>query len=273
MNRELSLEEVHKETLNVLKKIDDICEHNDIKYSIMYGTLIGYMRHNGFIPWDDDMDVCMLRPEYDKFVAYCNEHEEELYPFKLMSKYTADDYPFNLQRFCDTRFKMVKTDGLSDAGMGLFIDIYPLDALGNVKNGAKKQIEKKKTFWMQCVGCAQSKNIMGTNKSFVKRLLRFPVYLYSHMKGTKYFLDKFDMLTNSYSYEDSKYVGDLIWDNCVTYYEKEWFEDVEDIIFEGVKTKIPVQTKKVLEEEYGDYMTPPPEEERVPYHEYIIYRK
>lgn len=68
---------------------------------------------------------------------------------------------------------MVKTDGLSDAGMGLFIDIYPLDALGNVKNGAKKQIEKKKTFWMQCVGCAQSKNIMGTNKSFVKRLLRF----------------------------------------------------------------------------------------------------
>ena len=143
MNRELSLEEVHKETLNVLKKIDEICEHNDIKYSIMYGTLIGYMRHNGFIPWDDDMDVCMLRPEYDKFVAYCNEHEEELYPFKLMSKYTADDYPFNLQRFCDTRFKMVKTDGLSDAGMGLFIDIYPLDALGNVKNGAKKQIEKK----------------------------------------------------------------------------------------------------------------------------------
>ncbi|RHD36811.1 LicD family protein [Agathobacter rectalis] len=157
--------------------------------------------------------------------------------------------------------------------MGLFIDIYPLDALGNVKNGAKKQIEKKKTFWMQCVGCAQSKNIMGTNKSFVKRLLRFPVYLYSHVKGTKYFLDKFDVLTNSYSYENSKYVGDLIWDNCVTYYEKEWFEDVEDIIFEGVKTKIPVQAKKVLEEEYGDYMTPPPEEERVPYHEYIIYRK
>ena len=81
------------------------------------------------------------------------------------------------------------------------------------------------------------------------------------------------MLTNSYSYENSKYVGDLIWDNCVTYYEKEWFEDVEDIIFEGVKTKISVQAKKVLEEEYGDYMTPPPEEERVPYHEYIIYRK
>jgi lipopolysaccharide cholinephosphotransferase len=56
---------------------------------------------------------------------------------------------------------------------------------------------------------------MGTNKSFVKRLLRFPVYLYSHVKGTKYFLDKFDVLTNSYSYENSKYVGDLIWDNCV----------------------------------------------------------
>ena len=67
MNRELSLEEVHKETLNVLKKIDEICEHNDIKYSIMYGTLIGYMRHKGFIPWDDDADVAMLRPEYEKF--------------------------------------------------------------------------------------------------------------------------------------------------------------------------------------------------------------
>ena len=174
MNRELSLEEVHKETLNVLKKIDEICEHNDIKYSIMYGTLIGYMRHNGFIPWDDDMDVCMLRPEYDKFVAYCNEHEEELYPFKLMSKYTADDYPFNLQRFCDTRFKMVKTDGLSDAGMGLFIDIYPLDALGNLNNRLTKLLFVPIIFLLcaQPTHCIQ--NVFFFSICFLAPFLTFP---------------------------------------------------------------------------------------------------
>ena len=143
-NPEGSVLRLHQmKMLRILEFVDRVCRKHGIRYWLSSGTLLGAVRHGGFIPWDDDMDVCMLRPEYDKFVAYCNEHEEELYPFKLMSKYTADDYPFNLQRFCDTRFKMVKTDGLSDAGMGLFIDIYPLDALGNVKNGAKKPNRKK----------------------------------------------------------------------------------------------------------------------------------
>lgn len=273
MCKELSLEEIHKETLNVLRKIDEICKVNNIKYNIMYGTLLGYVRHNGYIPWDDDMDITMLRPDYDKFIAYCKNYEDEILPFKLFSKETQDDYPFNIPRFCDTRFRMVKTDGLKDAGMGLFIDIYPLDGLGTVKDKDKKNIEKKKTFWMRCLGCAYSDKIMGSSNSFIKAILRLPIYVYAHIRGAQYFLEKFELLSKKYSYDESKYVGILAWDFLVTYYEKEWMENLEDIVFEGVETLAPVESKKVLEEEYGDYMKLPPEEDRKPYHEYLIYRK
>ena len=71
-NTPLTIEEIHEGTLIILKKIIEICDKINVNYFIAYGTLIGAVRHQGFIPWDDDLDIIMLRPEYDKFVAYCD---------------------------------------------------------------------------------------------------------------------------------------------------------------------------------------------------------
>lgn len=127
----LELSEIHQVTIGVVKKIIDICKNQNIKYFVMYGSLIGAVRHKGFIPWDDDFDIIMLRPEYERFMNYCYTHKEELKPYQLINRYTNENYPFNISRFCDCRYEMIRDDGEENAGMGIFVDIYPFDGLGN----------------------------------------------------------------------------------------------------------------------------------------------
>ena len=87
---ELTLRQMQEGALNILKKLDGICREQGLRYFLFYGTLIGAIRHKGFIPWDDDLDVAMPRPDFDKLVAYCRRHREELQPMQLM---TVDDNP------------------------------------------------------------------------------------------------------------------------------------------------------------------------------------
>lgn len=84
--KELSIQEIHEGTLGILKKIIDICDKVGVNYYLAYGSLIGAVRHGGFIPWDDDLDIVMLRPDYEVFCQYCMKHEQELYPFKLINR-------------------------------------------------------------------------------------------------------------------------------------------------------------------------------------------
>ena len=84
--KELSIEEIHEGTLGILKKIIEICDEINVNYFLAYGSLIGAVRHGGFIPWDDDLDIVMLRPDYEIFNQYCLKHERELYPFKLINR-------------------------------------------------------------------------------------------------------------------------------------------------------------------------------------------
>ena len=71
--KELTIEEIHEGTIGILKKIIELCDMLQVNYYIMYGSLIGAVRHHGFIPWDDDLDIAMLRPEYEKLCSFCAE--------------------------------------------------------------------------------------------------------------------------------------------------------------------------------------------------------
>ena len=108
-DKSLELDEIQKQSVKILYTLDSICRQEGIKYFLGYGTLLGAVRHNGFIPWDDDIDVMMPRKDYEKFEKKKKKHSEELYPLALFSQETESKYPYVIDRLCDTRYSIEET--------------------------------------------------------------------------------------------------------------------------------------------------------------------
>ena len=268
----LTLEEVHKETLVILKKIISICDELKINYFLAYGSLIGAVRHQGFIPWDDDLDLIMLRPDYEKFKAYCSSHEAEMFPFKLLGRHNTPDYPYAINRFCDLRYEMVSQNA-PDAGMGMFIDIYPFDGAGNDEQEVYKKIGKKKWLWINCLFSALKGKFEPSSKGILRSIVKLPGHLFARLMGPGFFLNRLESLKDTYTLEESRYVTCMVWDWPIKLKEKRHFEEFTYLPFEGIQVKVPKEYDAVLRNSYGDYMQLPPEDQRVPHHEYSLYRK
>lgn len=269
----LSLDEIHDGTLMILKKIIAICDEINIDYFLWYGSLIGAVRHQGFIPWDDDLDVMMLRPAYDEFRNYCVSHEKELYPFRFFDKDNTDGYPYGIGRFNDLRYKMKRKDSLTTAGQGMFVDIYPYDGAGNDYKDAVHKIQNKKRYLLKMLSCSYSKSVIPILASKWTIPIRIPAYIYAHIKGSKYFLDKLCDLKNTFSYDKSNYVTCAVWEDSLCFVEKKSFDSYEKLLFEGIEVKVPQNYHEILLSIYGDYFLLPPVEERKPNHGYSLYRK
>ena len=130
---------IHDATYITLKKFIEICETEGFEYCIAYGTLLGAVRHQDFIPWDDDCDVMMPRDSFTKLTKYCEYHKDDLYPFKLFSKDNTQRYPYAISRFSDTSYQLI--DESYDYGIGTFIDIYPFDNVGIKPQSKLKRIK------------------------------------------------------------------------------------------------------------------------------------
>ena len=98
------LRSLQRVELDLLKELKIVCKKYNIIYYATGETLISAVRHQGFIPWDDDCDLTMLRHKYNKFVFYCNSHKNKLIPYKLIDHFNTKEYSFGIARFCDTRF-------------------------------------------------------------------------------------------------------------------------------------------------------------------------
>ena len=277
MGKELTFREVQVGACEVLKKIKEICEQENLVYFLAYGTLIGALRHKGVIPWDDDVDIIMPRPDYEKLKKYFIEHQKELYPFRLFDPSTVEAYPHMIARVSDMRYHLI-FDNERDYGIGLFVDIYPFDGLGNDFEEAKKKITETKKYASLCfLTGRKSFGVDNTNSKF-KMLLKVPAYVWAKIKGTDYYIQKLSKYPEWKTYEESKYVGCLVWPDGFRnginrdVFEKDLFEPV-DMEFEGEMYKVPRGYDKFLTMIYGDYMTPPPENDRKTHHTYTAIKK
>ena len=105
MNRiEMSMEQIQQESLKILDTVAALCEKLHLRYYLAYGTLIGAVRHQGFIPWDDDIDIMMPRQDYKILLQYFREHAEELKPLEVFSTYNCPDYPYMITRISNTEY-------------------------------------------------------------------------------------------------------------------------------------------------------------------------
>lgn len=270
---ELTINEIHANTLEILEKIISICDEININYYLVFGSLIGAVRHKGFIPWDDDLDIAMLRPDYDIFTNYCLKHAKELYPFKLLNRTNTPNYPYNISRFNDFRFKAVY-DNICPYDSGLFIDIYPFDGAGNMSAEDIRIFDKKrKVLFNEIILAIDDHYEPSRHNKWYRSLIKAIVRKYTKIKGSAYFLDKMENYKNLFTIDSSKYVAEMVWDPETVLLNKEIFDGFSTVEFEGLKVKAPTDPDAFLRAYYGDYMKLPPVEDRHPTHEYKLYRR
>ena len=272
--KELNSKELQAATLELMKKLHDICEKIDVRYFLAYGTLIGAVRHEGFIPWDDDLDIMMSREDYNKLIQYFNDNKNELGSLELFTPETNKDYPYMIARVSDSNY-VIDTFNEKDCGMGVFIDIYPLDGFGNDFKSAVKL--SKKTFFLSSLyfRSTRLKPQIRDNFSFVRNCIEVGLFFISKLLGKNYLNKVITKLSKTYDYNDSKYIGCVIWHSKIEadIYEKEDFIDLKKQKFEKYEFYIPSKYDYILTKFYGNYMQLPPEEDRVGHHFYKTYIK
>ena len=261
---ELTLQEIQQGSFRVLLKFKEICETNNLRYFLAYGTLIGAIRHKGFIPWDDDIDVWMPRPDYEKFIQYCIDNEMGYFILKHYK--TCKEYIYPIARLVDSRYKIEYTNA-KEYGLGLFIDIYPLDGL---KSECHRQSRKRRSYIRKISILCRNQYISSPNK--LKNILKKIYYEFHKNKSLNKILSKSDKFAKKYKYNDYENIACTVWETTECF-DKSDFTSSVDVEFNGEIFKAPNGYDNLLKKTYGDYMKMPPECERIAHHFYRAYKK
>lgn len=274
MKEQLTMQQTQAISLEILRTVADICEAQNLRYALIYGTLIGAIRHHDYIPWDDDVDIMMPRPDYDKLLAYLDDHISEYPNLKVFNRQTCKDYPYMITRISDDRY-VIEMENEKPYGMGVFIDIYPYDGLGVTKEEAVRYGLKGDRLSSLCYQASRDHFAMETTTSPLRKLLKFPVYLIAKLCGKDFFQKKLEKLARVKDYDTSEYVGCVIW---LSWGEKDifprkWFDETIIMPFGKYSFRVPKEYDAVLRHEYGDYMQLPPEKDRIGHHFYKVYKK
>lgn len=258
--------------LEMLKEFDAVCTKHNLTYFIIYGTLIGAVRHKGFVPWDDDIDVAMHREDYEKFIKLSNEFKDPLF---LQTPYTDHNYYYTPARIRNSNTTAVATL-FQHAGFnqGIWMSVFPLDRWDD--NGGRERYEQIKKLAIDC------STYMRINNPNLDEKNRERVAAYHGNPMRDY--EEIHRIASSCKDPNSKYVMTAIL--TMGQYEQklllaEDFSKAINMEFEGMQVKAPSGYDHYLKTVYGNYMEFPPMEKRgvdhagtvfdadMPYKEYL----
>lgn len=248
---EIKIETIKKIQLSMLSELDIICKSNNIKYCLAYGSLLGAVRHNGYIPWDDDIDVWMTRSEYNRLVkAFVSDNN------KLSSAAFDVNYPFVFSKIINVHTKLVESKFAHvNFVYGVYIDIFVLDSFPKSRL-LQELLSIKNYFYYAKIRLKYFK----TNNKFIKFL--------QHKINVKKSISKIENLYNKFDKSDLYKSNDGIYclwinkKNRKYCFDKSLFNELESHKFENLEVMIPKNYDLILKKCYGDYMTLPPENDR-----------
>lgn len=245
--------------LELLEEVDRICVKHNIHYSVEGGTLLGTIRHQGFIPWDDDVDIAMVRSEYRKFCKVC-EKELDKNRFFFQNHETDPEYRWGYAKLLKNGTSFVRY-GQEHMKMrrGVYVEIFPMD--GIPENPLERWIFNflrvccRKVMWSEAgkVCCKTA-------------LMRLWFGMLNKIPVDRAF-DMLNFLSRKYSEKKTEYVTCLSFPDCWVKgykgFKREYYLDTKRALFEGKEINIPQKEKELLLTLYGEkYMIPPPPEER-----------
>ncbi len=259
--------EIQQMELGIMEYIHEVCQKIGVKYFLAYGSLIGAVRHKGFIPWDDDMDICMLREDYEKLQDYLIANPDERY--EVMSYKNNLNYVYPFMKVQDNHTYLLEEDVRIDSNMGIYVDIFPVDGYeddADFKNKMTKLIKKRQ------LSCYTFKGITNT-KSLLNSLIRYISVVIFYFTNTNKYVEQIDKLAKSRAVADYEQVDYLIYkDMNKPVWKREWLEQVIVGTFEGKEFMIPKHYHEILTSDYGDYMQLPPLEQRVSHHDFKLWK-
>lgn len=264
------LKRIQQVELEALKVLIDICDKLDIQYFLSGGSVLGAVRHGGFIPWDDDIDVGMIRADYDRFLAEAPAYLPDKYFLQTPYNDEHNTYGYAKLRVNGTKFVEYCNRNV-DMHHGVYIDIFPYDIVTGDPRQIQRRFSRYKRMsrllvWRQCADISAEPVCL---KMHIKSLSRRAVHIFLQPISYSWIMKRLDSIAQRGVQMEK---GNIVAFCKTKFFMVEW-EDVfpvHECLFEGVAVKIPRNYDLCLTLEYGDYMTLPPEKERFAHKPWLV---
>ena len=268
--KQLSLREIQLEELEILKTFAKILNQHGLTYFLYSGTLLGAIRHKGFIPWDDDIDIAMPRPDYEKLIRLI-QHKKIVLPEPLEFRaFELGNHPHSLPKVINTQ---IPIESNSKLDRNLWIDVFPLDGLPENNRDANQQMLALRRYKVYThIKNSPIKVILHENRSSLNKIIKILCKIPLAFISRKHLAKKMIRLAKTIPYEKAYFCGGHAWDynGIPLRYRKSLFKPLKTK-FEGVDFTIPAGYDEYLSSTYGDYMKLPPKSAQIT-HEVRAYK-
>lgn len=260
-----------KKICGVAKAFDAFCSNHSLRYFAIGGTAIGALRHKGIIPWDDDIDFVMPRPDYERFLQITNELQPE---YDIFTYQNNPMYHSVITKMCDANTSLV-IDPRVHTVVGAFIDIFPLDAcLGETNEEREKFFYTTKAERLKAENLRMHYFFRDLLSSIKRRQFdeicdQMKSHCHHFLRNNVNEFERYENIVSQTSYENSEYITYF-----GTHYGaknislREWFDDYFYAPFEDFEIRLPKGIHEYLTKMFLDYMAPPPPEKRIALHSF-----
>lgn len=255
--------------MGCLRKLMEICKEHNLTYFCLGGTVIGAVRHGGMIPWDDDIDIAMPRPDYDRFLQLCKSIDLGHYELATPE---MKGYPFFFSKFCDKNTSLIELENVPCL-YGIYIDIFPIDGTASDRTEATRLMRKFKRCSNKIdatiahLSLREYLSLALQPKHWGRMAFQTAAFLFGRETIRKRLINKLNAIASAHDFSTAVNIANYggAWAEKEIH-PKEWILPLTQKSFEGIDVNIPGNYHDYLTQMYGDYMQFPPIEKRISHH-------